>query len=163
MQASDSVVANVVSAVFRHDTALQLVEDTWTSDSLASPPENLRTWCPASGSEIATATWPAGSDSARGLAERVIDALVGAVMERAAVTGESAAVAVHEGGAVAARGVPNCLTVDGTPRSGIVASSGGTTAAGVIAGSTIVLAIYDQGPVSVDLGPLGSAPALGIR
>lgn len=151
MQISTSEVPPVVSAAFRQDTPLQLVEDTWTSDAHDSP-ENRRIWCSTSGAELSTATARASSESSQQLAERAVDALVGAVMERSGATGEAVAVAVREAGAAEPWTVPDCLIVDRVSRSGVSAWSGGIAVRAVVAGGAVVVAIFDDGPVSLVLG-----------
>ena len=147
----------MVSAVFGDGEPLTLVEDTRTTDGAGSAPESLRTWSSTSGAEVKTATSPAGARSGQPLAERVTDALSGAVMERLMSVGasrEDIAVAVARARAVGVQDEAVCLLVDGEPHEGISASSEGILVRGVHVGDSVVVVIAAADSAPVTLGAL---------
>lgn len=132
-----------------------LVEDTIATDSESSPAESRRTWGSDSGAEITTITCAARSDADADLAERLSDALVGAILERSLFsaadrdavtatlrTAREALVRLDE---------EHGLVVDGRPARTLVASSGGATVRGTVVGSTVVVVVGDHGPLTLTL------------
>lgn len=145
----------LVSGVETGGSPMTLVEDTTATDGEASPAESHRTWCTDAGAEITTITCAARSDADADLAERVSDALVGAILERSlfSTTDREAVSATLRD----ARESPlrldeeNGLVVDGRPARTLVASHDGATVRGTVVGTTVVLVVGEHGPLALTL------------
>lgn len=132
-----------------------LLEDTAATDGEASPAESHRTWCTDAGAEITTITCAARSDADADLAERVSDALVGAILERSlfsATDREAVAASLRDAGESPLRpDGENGLVVDGRPARTLVASHDGTTVRGAVLGTTAVVVVGEHGPLVLTL------------
>ena len=145
----------LVSGVETGGSPMTLVEDTTATDGEASPAESHRTWCTDTGAEITTITCAARSDADADLAERVSDALVGAILERSSFSTtdrEAVAATLRD-----ARESPlrldeeNGLVVDGRPARTLVASHDGATVRGAVLGTTVLVVVGEHGPLALTL------------
>lgn len=152
---TDVEEGRLVSGVETGGSPMTLVEDTTATDSEASPAESRRTWGTDAGAEITTITCAARSDADADLAERVSDALVGAILERSlfsTAAREAVAATLRD-----ARESPlrldeeNGLVVDGRPARTLVASHDGATVRGTVVGTTVVVVVGEHGPLALTL------------
>lgn len=145
----------LVSGVETDGRPMTLVEDTTATDGEGASAESRRTWASDAGAEITTITCAARADADADLAERVSDALVGAILERSLFsTTDREAVAATLGDA---RESPlrldeeNGLVVDGRPARTLVASHDGATVRGTVVGTTVVVVVGEHGPLALTL------------
>ena len=142
-----------MSAVEIGGSPATLVEDTLAADSEEAPAESHRTWASDAGAEITTITCATRTDA--DLAERLSDALVGAILERSlfSTTDRDVVAATLRTAREAPVGLDaeHGLVLDGRPARTLVASHDGATVRGAVLGTTVLVVVGEHGPLALTL------------